>query len=994
MRMKLSSIIEATPLALSLRVKMALMVSVLIVTMVSAIATLTIVSLEHRIKDDVSSQQFTLVSSLANSVDDKLVMAQEALLAVVGDLPSPEINNADAVQAFLDKKKVLHTLFDNGLFVFSREGTLIAESPFLPGRRGLNFAFRGYFQQTITTGKPVISAPFRSSKPQNDPSIMLTAPLKDKSGNIVAVLGGSLNLLQANFLGQIPLIRIGSSGYLYLYDTDRMMILHPDRKRMLKQDVPVGANRLFDLAIAGFEGSGETVNSRGIKSLASFKRLKSTSWILAANYPVAEAYAAAILARKTLLLNLLPLTVLILLATLYFMNRLFHPLRLFTDHIRSLPGKEGQERQFPVTGSDEIGTLAQVFNDFAAGQERQQEQLREARDRSEEERSKTEAIIAAIGESLTIQDTEFRILYQNQRSREMLGDLVGTFCYRSIHGLEHPCAICALTETYCDGRVHRLENSAMTGGKRTHYEMTSSAIFGADGRIVGGIEMVRDITDRKLGEERLKKSGQLLAEAQQIARLGIFERNIVNNEIIWSAEMYSIFGLNQLDGPITAERVLEAIVPDERDRFESTIRSALYDSKIFDLEYTILRPDGALRIIAAHGQVADDEAGQPLRLVGVCQDITERRQAEESLRILSQAVVQSPTAIVITDPSGTIEYVNPRFTELTGYSAEEAVGRNPRIISSGHTPAEVYRELWETILAGDKWQGELYNRKKNGELYWERAMIAPIFGGDGEIAHFIAIKEDISDQRALENQLRHSQKMEAIGRLSAGIAHDFNNILTVVIGYASLQMMISEEGSPLKLDMENIVTTANRGVSLTKDLLAFSRKQPLNPEPVDLNSVVTTVSDLLQRLIGKGIELKIALSPVALPVLANSNNLVQVLMNLATNARDAMPDGGVLRLSAESVLLGNELKSRYGYGASGTYALLSISDTGCGMDDATVNRVFEPFFTTKELGKGTGLGLSISYGIIKQHKGYIMCNSKPGVGTTFQIYIPLQESTE
>jgi PAS domain S-box-containing protein len=373
-------------------------------------------------------------------------------------------------------------------------------------------------------------------------------------------------------------------------------------------------------------------------------------------------------------------------------------------------------------------------------------------------------------------------------------------------------------------------------------------------------------------------------------------------------------------------------------------------------------------------------------------ELAERKRAEENLRKLSVAVEQNPASIVITDTSGTIEYVNPHFTELTGYSFEEVVGQNSNILKTGETNNDGYRQLWETILAGGEWRGEFHNRKKDGDLYWEQALIAPIRDDCDIITHFIAIKEDITGRKQLEGQLRHSQKMDAIGQLAGGIAHDFNNILTAIVGYASIMQLKLPPDNPLRKNAEQIAATAERGATLTQGLLAFSRKQTSNPVVVDLNEIINRVHQLLLRLISEDIHLEINLDPQELPIMADSGQIEQVLMNLSTNARDAMSQGGSIVITTEAVSLDSDFVLSRGFGTQGRYALLTCSDNGDGIEADIVKHIFEPFYTTKEIGKGTGLGLSIVYGIIKEHNGNILCHSTIGLGTIFQIYLPLLDS--
>lgn len=373
-------------------------------------------------------------------------------------------------------------------------------------------------------------------------------------------------------------------------------------------------------------------------------------------------------------------------------------------------------------------------------------------------------------------------------------------------------------------------------------------------------------------------------------------------------------------------------------------------------------------------------------------ELQEHARAEDRLRKLSHAVMQCPVSILITDLQGTIEFVNPQVTRLSGYEADELLGQNTRILKSGLTSQAKYRNLWDTILSGRQWHGELQNRHKNGQLYWERALISPIRDAEGAITHFIAILEDISDLKILENQLRHSQKMEAIGQLAGGIAHDFNNILTAILGYGNILLMKLPVDSPSRKTADQILAAAERGAGLTQGLLTFSRKQSSNMCRIDLNSIIERVIKLLVTLIGENSTLIVQLSKDPLPVMADSMQTEQVLINLATNVRDSMPEGGTVTIRTELVSLDSDFTASYGFG-NGRFVLLTMSDTGHGMDEETVKRIFEPFYTTKETGKGTGLGLSVVYGIVKKHNGHVLCTSRPGVGSDFRVYLPLAEET-
>lgn len=356
---------------------------------------------------------------------------------------------------------------------------------------------------------------------------------------------------------------------------------------------------------------------------------------------------------------------------------------------------------------------------------------------------------------------------------------------------------------------------------------------------------------------------------------------------------------------------------------------------------------------------------------------------------LSAAIDQTSDTVIITDTGGRITYVNPAFERISGYSRTEVIGQNPRLLKSGQQSAAFYQELWATIRAGRVWRGRLINKKKDGTLYTEDATISPIQDRQRTIVNYVAVKRDISRELRLEEQFHQAQKMDAVGRLAGGVAHDFNNLLTVINGYSSV-LLRGELPDPeiLRHFIEQIHQAGERAANLTRQLLAFSCKQVLKPEILDLNQIVTDMHRLLKRLIGETISLIIRLHPTPVMTKVDRGQLEQVIMNLAVNARDAMPGGGQLIFETSPIYLAESYTQHYVDVIPGNYILLLVSDTGTGIEPVNLNRIFEPFFTTKAAGKGTGLGLATVHGIIKQSGGHIEVDSVVGAGTSFKIYLP------
>jgi len=367
----------------------------------------------------------------------------------------------------------------------------------------------------------------------------------------------------------------------------------------------------------------------------------------------------------------------------------------------------------------------------------------------------------------------------------------------------------------------------------------------------------------------------------------------------------------------------------------------------------------------------------------------QRQLAEHSLRKLSCAVEQSADLIMITNNEGVIEYVNPAFEALTGYSQQEAVGQTPAILTSGQQAPALYRELWETISIGNVYRNILVNRKKNGELYYVDESISAIRDAGGFITHFVSNGRDLTKRLHLEAQLLQAQKMDAVGRLAGGVAHDFNNLLTIITSYSEMGLDAAVPGSPTHSRLQEILSAARRAAELTRQLLAFSRNQPQALRVAELNPVVSGIVKTLHRLIGEDIDLRFVPGEGLGRIRLDPMQIEQILMNLAANARDAMPQGGRCTIETSNVVLDDAyVAQKKAVIPTGRYAVLTMTDTGSGISPDHLEHIFEPFYTTKPSGKGTGLGLATVYGIVKQNHGFVWAYSEVGMGTVFKIYLP------
>lgn len=499
------------------------------------------------------------------------------------------------------------------------------------------------------------------------------------------------------------------------------------------------------------------------------------------------------------------------------------------------------------------------------------------------------------------------------------------------------------------------------------------------------VATIFDITERKRAEEDLKESERRYAELFDNASDIVYVHDLDGNLLAFNRAGEVITGYSREEA--LTMNVKQIVAPEYLQTVQKMIDAKLRGLPRTTYEVQLVRKDGSRIFVEVSSQVVYQN-GQPFAVEGIARDITERKKIEAERDRLIKALEHSADAIVITDADANIQYVNPAFERMTGYSRGEVIGQNPRILKSGKHGPDFYKDMWDTITRGDVWTGRITNRRKDGSLYLERCTISSVRDGSGRIVNYVAVKRDITERVALEERLRQSQKMEAVGQLAGGIAHDFNNILTAISGYSDLLLRNLKDGDPKRTYAEEIKKASARAASLTQQLLAFSRRQVISPKIVNLNHIVKDMARMLERVIGENIDLVTQLSEDLWNVKVDPGQIEQVIMNLSVNAKDAMPGGGKLIIETANVHLDEEYAKTHAPMQPGPYVMLAVTDTGCGMDAETLSHIFEPFFTTKEKGKGTGLGLATVYGIVKQSDGYIWVYSEPGKGTTFKIYFP------
>jgi PAS domain S-box-containing protein len=502
------------------------------------------------------------------------------------------------------------------------------------------------------------------------------------------------------------------------------------------------------------------------------------------------------------------------------------------------------------------------------------------------------------------------------------------------------------------------------------------------------------ITDRKRAEV---ERDELLARLQlQIERmpLAYLLTGPDFRYTVWNPAAERAFGFTRAEA--LGKHPFEIIVPPQAQPLVAGVfdRLAAGDLNAHGVCENLTK-DGRTIVCEWHNTPLFGSDGIFAGVLSLAQDITDRRQAQEELRLRDRAIQAVTQGILITDPSlpdNPIIFASPGFLQMTGYAAEEVVGRNWRFLQGKDTDPATVAQIREAVEQGQNRSVEILNYRKDGTPFWNALAISPVHDGEGRPTHFVGVQADVTERRYLEDQYRQSQKMEVVGQLAGGIAHDFNNLLCVINGYGELLLTRLPKCDPAREMIREMTKAGERAAGLTRQLLAFSRKTVLTPEILDFNAVVIDMEKLLRRTIGEDIDLGVILQPGLGRVKADPGQVEQVLMNLCVNARDAMPKGGKMTIETRDIELDAAYAGAHAEARPGCHVLLAVSDTGHGMTEEVKSRIFEPFFTTKEKGRGTGLGLATVFGIVKQSGGSVEVYSEPGLGTSFKVYLPRVEN--
>ena len=882
------------------------------------------------------------------------------------------------------------------------DGNMFAASmPFAPGT--VNVADRKHFRDTIRT-RDFSAGEFIVGRVVGVPTILYAYPVFDRNRKIIAIVSAGIRLDKyREFMAQLNLPE-GSS--INIADHKNVTLYRLPQQKDIPPGTPIQSKTLQRTPADSKEGFYEGIGRDGGSRIYAYKRL----WLRDNERPYltlsvgVPRNAALHHANMELIYNLVILGLACLFAMMLAWvagnSIIVEPLRKLVMATKRLSEGDMHVRTDLAHREDELGQLASSFDTMAVMLEEKDLERKKAEEALRESEAKYRSIFEHIIEGIFQTTPDGRFLTVNPPLAHMYGygspeELIGAVTNIGKELYVNPAdrleflRILQEKGTISSGfeaQMRRKDGSALW------VSMNARSVHDEMGRLLYYEGTAMDITDQKQAEAAMREREEKYSHLFNNAEAGMFRTKIDGSEVIEMNEKFlEIFGYTREEMQGNPS-LLHWADPRQREEMISKLKA---DGRVTDFECKMLNKQGEVRWCLTSLRLYQEQDV----LEGSIIDITERKRTEEKLQNQTELVTTLldtiPNPIFYKNTSGVYLGCNRAYAEFYGRPREAIIGRtvydiSPADIADKYTATD--RELfdrpgvqtyeWKAITADGSVREVVFNK-------------ATYKDAGGCVAGIVGTMVDITERKHLESQLLQSRKMEAIGTLAGGVAHDFNNILTVIIGFASLLQMSMEKADPQMMNyIDHILTAAQKAANLTQSLLVFSRKQLINLNPYKINKVIGQTTKFLKRLLTEDIEVKVTLTPINPAIMADVTQMDQILINLATNARDAMPKGGTLRIETGTATMDDEFIKVQGYGEPGDYAVLVVTDTGVGMDEKTKEHIFEPFFTTKEVGKGTGLGLSTVYGAVKQHNGYITVDSEPHKGTTFRIWFPLVHSKE
>ena len=646
---------------------------------------------------------------------------------------------------------------------------------------------------------------------------------------------------------------------------------------------------------------------------------------------------------------------------------------------------------------------------------REVKERRQAEDALEESKQQLTNIIDFLPDATFVINNEGEVIAWNKAIEKMTGikasDMLGKDNYEyalPFYGERRPILIDLVLKpqeeieskyTSTTRRANEIAGEAYMPALRTgetYLYGIASILRDSTGNSVGAVESIRDITERKQMEEVRRDNQSRLDLAVRSAHMGVWQIDFIKKKRHFDDQVCHLLGIDPAKFTGTEEEFYQAVHPDDREMLKTALARTIEQDVPYETDYRAVWPDGSVHYIATRGKLVHDDKGQPVRVNGLIGDITERKKHDQQLheseanyRRLSQEfqtlLDTVPDGLLLIGPNYDIIWANRNLATTLSATTSEIIDRKCFELFNGGAGAPCPAcGIRECLASG------LMNTR---EVHCTGAKIvelrtSPVKNEVGEVLNFIEVSRDITELRKTEEQLRQAQKMESVGQLAGGVAHDFNNMLGIILGYAEIALDEAGPETPLHEQLTGIRNAARRSADITQQLLAFARKQTINPRAIDLNETIECMLKMLRRIIGEDIGLTWLPETNLHPVRMDPMQIDQILANLVVNARDAITYGGKVTIATGNVVCDAAYCAAHDNFVPGEYVTFSVGDNGCGMDKQTQRHIFEPFFTTKVFGKGTGLGLATVYGIVKQNDGFINVNTELGQGTTFEIYIP------
>ncbi|MBI5590100.1 MAG: PAS domain S-box protein [Deltaproteobacteria bacterium] len=948
----------------------------------------------------LGEQQFSAVSYIAEGVNEELEIRLISLENIAKQVSPAILGNPAELQELLEQRPILQSLFNGGVLAYLLDGITIADVPFSTGRMGVNYMDRDHVAAALKEGKASIGRPVMGRK-LGAPIVGMTVPIHDARDNVIGALTGVIDLGKPNFLDKITEGHHGKTGEYFLTARQYRQIVITSNKGRIMEVLPApGVNPLIDRFIQGYEGTIVGVNPNGIEVLSSAKSIPVADWHAAVTMPTEEAFSPIRTIQHRMLLAAIFMTLLVGGLSWWMLRRLFSTMLAATKTLATLSDTNQPPQPLPITNRDEIGQLIGGFNRLLETLAKREAALMES-----EEKFRT--LFENAKDGIFLLTSDGVIVSINAAFAKMHGYTVDELLLMDIKELEAPqnvqLASLRFQRVLAGEPISFETGHYCKNGQLISIEVSSSLVMMGTEKFILGF--LRDITERNRAEEKLRlRESYLKAIIENQPGLvwlkNIHSQFLLVNRIfaISCGEQHPDMLLGKTDHDIWPADLAQKYRNDDIEVMKSG-KSRTIEEPIFD--------GGVNRWFETFKNPILDEQGSIIGTTGYARDITVRKQAEEKLleserkyRLITE---NTADLISILDMNLHVTYVSPAIMRLRGFTVEEAMAQTLEQILTPESlqlalsvfEKEILLEAGGTSDSDRMRILELEEYKKDGTIVWMEVSLSFLRDKDHKPVEILTVARDITERKRaveekikLEGQLRQAQKMESVGRLAGGVAHDFNNMLGIILGHTEMAMDKVDPAHPLISDLEEIHKAASRSADLTRQLLAFARKQTIAPKVLDLNETVEGMLRMLRRLIGEDVDLAWLPGNSIWQIMMDPSQIDQMLANLCVNARDAIADVGKVTIETGNAVFEEAYCADHPGFVPGQYVLLSVSDSGNGMDDETRDKIFEPFFTTKAIGEGTGLGLSTVYGIVKQNKGFINVFSEPGQGTTFKIHLP------